>query len=288
MILFLHAAAVSLAATQEALERRRLAAPVRHALVPGLVDPRAMAFAEDERDDARIQRALASHLRGDETRAILSCSVYNGFAQRLARTFGIAVERSDDAGARAVLERGRRIGLAVSYPPSYAVVERHLLALAEAAGFAVEIRPLLAENAFAYADDAERYARALVDATRDAHGLDAVFLAQYSMDPPAPRVGEALAIPVVSALESTPSATSANSRRAGSLRRPWNTYDAYARSAARSRSKRRLSSSISRWPSRISRSARGSRACAKFRWRSDSRPQLDARRTWVGAEGDAR
>jgi hypothetical protein len=203
MILFLHAAAVSLAATQAAIGRLRRPLAVRHALVTDLVDPRAMNFAADDIDYARIRSALATHLRGGESRAILSCSVYNAFAPRLSVDLELPVERSDDAGARRALEKGTRIGLAVSYPPSYAIVEAHLAALATERGVALDLEPLLDGNAFAYAEDAERYARTLVEAAERAEALDAVFLAQFSMDPFAPRVGEALDIPVVSALEAT-------------------------------------------------------------------------------------
>jgi hypothetical protein len=181
--------------------RRPLA--VRHALVTDLVDPRAMNFAGDDVDYARIRVAVAAHLRGGESRVVLSCSVYNGFAARLTLDLALPVERSDDAGARRALEKGKRIGLAVSYPPSYAIVESHLLHLAAERAAALEIRPLLEGNAFAYADDAPRYSAALLDAVAAATNLDAVFLAQFSMDPYAPRIGEALNIPVISALEAT-------------------------------------------------------------------------------------
>jgi hypothetical protein len=169
MILFVHAAAVSLAATQAGIGRLRRPLAVRHALVTDLVDPRAMNFAGDDVDYARIRVAVAAHLRGGESRVVLSCSVYNGFAARLTLDLALPVERSDDAGARRALE----------------------------------IRPLLEGNAFAYADDAPRYSAALLDAVAAATNLDAVFLAQFSMDPYAPRIGEALNIPVISALEAT-------------------------------------------------------------------------------------
>lgn len=201
--LFLHAAAVSLAATQAALERTRATYPVRHALAAGIVDPRAMSFAQDDIDYARVRGALAAHLRGDEARVVLSCSVYNGFAARLAAEFGLAIERSDDAGSHAALERGARIGLAVSYPPSYAVVETHLLALAHDGRRAVSVVPLLSVNAFSFADDAGRYADAILDAVAATEPLDTIFLAQYSMDPVAPRVAEATVVPIVSALDAT-------------------------------------------------------------------------------------
>lgn len=203
MILFIHGAAVSLAATQAGLERARATYAVRHVLAPGIVDPRAMSFASDETDYARIRGALASNLRGDESRIVLSCSVYNGFARRLEAEFGLPVERSDDAGARAVIARGERIGLAVSYPPSYAIVESHLERLARDARQARTFVPMLSVNAFAFAGDAPRYATALLDAVAEAGSLDAIFLAQYSMDPIAPRVAEATTIPVIGALEAT-------------------------------------------------------------------------------------
>lgn len=204
MILFLHAAPVSLAATQAGLERVRARYGVRHALAPGIVDPRAMSFAEDDIDYARVRGALGTHLRGDETRVVLSCSVYNGFAKRLEAEFGIPIERSDDAGCCAALERGTRVGLAVSYPPSYAVIEAHLLTLAEDARHAIRLVPLLSVNAFSFADDAARYADAILEAiATSVEPLDTILLAQYSMDPVAPRVAEATTVPVVSALEAT-------------------------------------------------------------------------------------
>jgi len=203
VILFVHAAAVSLAATQAGIGRLRRSLAVRHALVTDLVDPRAMNFAGDDVDYARIRVAVATHLRGGESRVILSCSVYNAFAPRLALDLGLPVERSDDAGARRTLEKGRRIGLAVSYPPSYAIVEAHLLQLAAERSATLDLEPLLRGNAFAYADDAARYGATLLESVERATDLDAVFLAQFSMDPFAPRVGEALSIPVISALEAT-------------------------------------------------------------------------------------
>ena len=202
-ILFVHASAVSLAATQAGIERLRERFAIRHALATDIVDPRAMFFAHDDIDYARIHNAVVTHLRGDESRVILSCSVYNGFASRLATDIGLPVERSDEAGARAVMTRGDCIGLAVSYPPSYAVVEARLMEICQAEGRATTLVPLLADNAFAFADDADRYARVLLAAVVDAPEVDAIFLAQYSMDPYAPRVSEATRVPVISALEAT-------------------------------------------------------------------------------------
>jgi len=203
MILFLHAAPVSLEAITAALARYGGALPVRHALAPDLVDPNAMAFEQDETSYAKLLAALAKHLRGDETRVVLSCSVFNGFAPRLATELALPVERSDDAGTYAALGCGSRIGLAVSYPPSYHVVAAHLKAVAAELGRPVTIVPLLDENAFAFAGEPERYGATLAAASARAAGLDCIFLAQFSMDPHAAKVARSTDLPVISALEAT-------------------------------------------------------------------------------------
>lgn len=201
MILFLHAAPVSLEATEAALARLDHAPRVRHALAPGLVDPNATTFAQDEAAYAKLHGALVKHLRGDETRVILSCSVFNGFAPRLTAELHLPVERSDDAGTYAALACGPRVGLAVSYPPSYDVVASHVRAVATELGLPVAIVPLLEENAFAFATDPEGYASALAAAAARAAGIDCIFLAQFSMDPHAAKVAASTNVPVVGALE---------------------------------------------------------------------------------------
>jgi len=201
MILFLHAAPVSLEATEAALARLNRAPRVRHALAPDLLDPNALAFEQDEASYAKLRGALSEHLRGDETRVVLSCSVFNGFAPRLTADLNLPVERSDDAGAYAAIGCGSRIGLAVSYPPSYDVVASHLQTVATELHRPIGLTPLLEENAFAFAGDPERYAAALATAVARADGIDCVFLAQFSMDPHAAKVAKGTPLPVISALE---------------------------------------------------------------------------------------
>jgi hypothetical protein len=204
MLLFVHAAAVSQAAVEAALRKRPLPGiTLRHALVAGLVDPSASEFSEDDAAFERILAALRAHARGADARIILSCSVYNGFAPRLGAALGVPVERSDDAGAREALAYGDRIALAVSYPPSREVVARHLRSLAAAAGRRLSLEPLLAENAFAFAGDPERYGATLAAGAGAASGCDALFLAQYSMDPFAAELAASSRAPVVSALSAT-------------------------------------------------------------------------------------
>lgn len=196
----MHAAPVSVGATERAIERLQRPFEARHALVTDLVDPNATSFVEDDAAYRKLERAVAAHRSGDETRVVLSCSVYNGFAQRLQDDLGIPVERSDDAALRAAVAYGPRIALAVSYPPSYAIIESHLRAVAAESGRAVAPVSLLAENAFAFAGDPARYATALEDAAARASGVDCVVLAQFSMDPYATEVAARTEIPVLSAL----------------------------------------------------------------------------------------
>ncbi|MBC5810831.1 MAG: hypothetical protein GIW95_08290 [Candidatus Eremiobacteraeota bacterium] len=170
------------------------------------MDPSSDRFAFDDAAYARLRRRVAETLRGDEARIVLSCSVYNGFAGRLEADLGVQVERSDEAGIHDALAYGPHIGLAVSYPPSYAVIERRLREVGADRGGGCEPLPLLGENAFAFADDEERYAAALGEATREGvrpRGLDCVFLAQFSMDPFAARIAQGTSLPVVSALAAT-------------------------------------------------------------------------------------
>lgn len=203
-LLFVHAAAVSQAAVEAALVNRPLPGlEIRHALIGGLVDPAALEFAEDDAAFERIHAALRTRLSGREARIVLSCSVYNGFAPRLGAALGIPVERSDDAGARAALASGERIALAVSYPPSREVIARHIRSLAAAAGRRLSLRPLLAENAFAFAGDPVRYAAALAEAAAAAEESEHLFLAQYSMDPYAAALAARSRAAVVSALAAT-------------------------------------------------------------------------------------
>jgi Asp/Glu/hydantoin racemase len=202
MNLFIHAAPVSLAATEAALGRLKDPPHCRHALIPELVNPRAMSFAQDESSYANLKRGVAARLHGDEERVILSCSVYNAFAPRLQADVGLPFERSDDAGVWAVLGCGTRVGVVVSYPPSYSIVEEHLTSVAAELERKVRAIPLLTENAFAFADEEpERYGAVLAEAVRAARDVDCIFLAQFSMDPFAPQAAEQTQIPVVSALE---------------------------------------------------------------------------------------
>lgn len=202
MNLFIHAAPVSVAATEAALERLKSPPRCRHVLVRELVNPRAMSFAQDESAYAKLKRSVTVHLQGDEERVILSCSVYNAFASRLQAEIGLPVERSDDAGVWAVLGCGTRIGLAVSYPASYSIVEEHLTNVAADLGRKVIAIPLLTENVFAFADEEpDRYGDALADAVRVARDVECIFLAQFSMDPFVARAAEQTQVPVISALE---------------------------------------------------------------------------------------
>jgi hypothetical protein len=65
MILFMHAAPVSVGATENAIERLPHQLQARHALVTDLVDPRATSFVEDDAAYIKLERAVAAHRNGD-------------------------------------------------------------------------------------------------------------------------------------------------------------------------------------------------------------------------------
>ncbi len=199
--LFVHAAQVSLDATERALLDYP-ALRTRHAIDPGLVDPTASGFSPGDDDYAGLQSFVRAELKNGDARIVLSCSVYNGFADRLAADLNVPVERSDDAGAREAARYGR-LGLAVSYPPSYELIRSHIESIASGSNTEIAIEPLLRSNAFALASDAHSYATAIDQAIGAANGVDAIFLAQYSMDPYRDRARRTAMVPVISALESS-------------------------------------------------------------------------------------
>ena len=148
-----------------------------------LVDPSASEFPID---DARYAHILA---RGRELaerarHIVVTCSVYNGVVPWLAQDLGIPVERSDAAGARALLATEGPIGLLVSYPPTRPIVEDYVSEVLAGA-------------------EQDREIRTSSD-VRMLQGCGVLFLTQYTMNP---QIEDFRAVwgsrPLISALEST-------------------------------------------------------------------------------------
>ena len=113
------------AATTTALARAGREAEAIHLLDASLVDPAASEFPIDDVRSAQIL-ARARELSERAERLVVTCSVYNGVVPWLAHDLGISVQRSDAAGARALLATEGPVGLLVSYPPTRPIVEDYV------------------------------------------------------------------------------------------------------------------------------------------------------------------
>ena len=114
-------------------------------------------------------------------RVVLSCSAYNGVVPWLHDDLGIAVERSDAAGARALLSTDGPIGILVSYPPTLPLVVDYVSEVLASAEQQREIRTALTEDAPPFATDPGVYRAALQAALTPLRDCGVLFLAQYTM-----------------------------------------------------------------------------------------------------------
>ncbi|MES1149290.1 MAG: arylsulfatase, partial [Bradyrhizobium guangdongense] len=95
------------------------------------------------------------------------------------------------------VNKGRKIGLLSSFPPTLASMPREFPA-------SIELVPKLAEGAMAALDRGDRatHDRLIVEASRDLRDCDVIALAQFSIAATAPLVGEATGKPVVTTPDS--------------------------------------------------------------------------------------
>lgn len=200
---FLHAGEKSREATVAALARRGKESAAVHLVDPSLVDASAREFPIDDARYGAIRRR-AEELQERTERIVLTCSVYNGIASWLADDLGIRVDRSDAAGARALLAFEGPVGVLVSYPPTRPIVVDYLSEVLAGAEQAREIRASVTHEAPPFATPDAEYRRALLEAMRPLEGCGVLFLAQFTMSAYLDALHTAWgARPVVSALEST-------------------------------------------------------------------------------------
>lgn len=204
MILMTHAANASKSAAERILSAGE-AAHIKHVIDTTLVNAQASEFPITDQRYEHLASTVRSALGPEVQRVILSCSVYNAMADRLAGDLGLPVERSDRAGVEAsVRETKARLGILVSFAPSAAVVESYTREVAGRAGRTISIEVAVASGSFAAADDLDAYASSLGAVVARFDRADTVFLSQFSMDPVADRLRQRFAdITFVSALEET-------------------------------------------------------------------------------------
>jgi hypothetical protein len=149
-------------------------------------------------------RKRAEELARDAERIVLTCSVYNEAARWLSDDLGMRVERSDEAGARALVQTRGPVGILVSYPPSRPVVVDYVSEVLANEEQDREIRSSLTEDAPPFSTPDDVYRRALIDALAPLQGCGVLFLSQFTMNEHANMIRDVWgASPVISAVEAT-------------------------------------------------------------------------------------
>ncbi|MGH7662431.1 MAG: hypothetical protein ACRENA_16120 [Vulcanimicrobiaceae bacterium] len=200
MIGFLHAGTASRDATVDELAHQHRETAV-HLVEASLVDPTAREFPINE-ERYRAVLACAKQLATQSGRVILTCSAYNGAAPWLQEDLGIPVERSDAAGARALLQTQGPVGVLLSFPPTLPVVVDYLAEVFANVEQEREIRTAIAD-APPFSTSPEAYRDALVSALPSLRGCGVLFVTQYSMHPHVPAIraawGDGVIVSAVSA-----------------------------------------------------------------------------------------
>ena len=151
--------------------------------------------------DAMTERflELGRYAAGTGSDAILfTCSAFGPCIEAVARAQApMPVLKPNEAMIEQAAERGRRIGLLSTFPPT-------LVSMPPEFPSSVEIVPKLAEDALAALDRGDRvtHDRLVVEASRDLRDCDLIALAQYSMAPAAEQVAEATGRPVLTTPDS--------------------------------------------------------------------------------------
>lgn len=187
MIGFLHAGDASRDATTDELARQRTQRKVVHLVDPSLVDPAAVEFRVDDERYRAVTACAQQLLAQQSERLILTCSAYNGVARWLQDDLGVPVERSDAAGARALLRTQGPVGVLVSYRPTLPIVVDYLSEVFAGAEEQREIRAAIAD-APPFLSTPEAYRKELLAALPSLRGCGALFLTQFSMHPHLPAI----------------------------------------------------------------------------------------------------
>jgi hypothetical protein len=200
---FLHAGEKSQEAAVAVLAKRGKESSAVHLVDATLVDASATEFPIDAERYAKL-RARAEELATRAERIVLSCSVYNEAARWLSDDLGIRVDRSDAAGARALLRTSGPVGILVSFPPTRPVVVDYVSEVLASEEQDREIRASVTEDAPPFSTPDDVYRGALVDALRPLQGCGVLFLSQFTMDVWIEQIREVWgSAPIVSAVEAT-------------------------------------------------------------------------------------
>lgn len=141
-------------------------------------------------DDGMVQRfvtlgryAAKGSGKGDTRAVLFTCSAFGPAIDAVKADLSIPVLRPNEAAFAEALERGRRIALVVTYPPSLPALTQELEQMAAARGQSISITPILADGALLAlkAGDGAGHDAAVLAACKNLGAQDAVVLGQFSL-----------------------------------------------------------------------------------------------------------
>ncbi|MDH4412312.1 MAG: aspartate/glutamate racemase family protein [Rhizobium sp.] len=144
--------------------------------------------------------AAASKGEAGETQALLfTCSAFGPAIDAVKNQIPIPVLRPNEAAFEQALDLGSRIGLAVTFGPSFSSLRDELLGMASERGQAIEVVPVLVEGALAAlkAGNGSEHDRLAAEACRRLPALDALVLGQFSLARAADAVRDRIEAPVL-------------------------------------------------------------------------------------------
>jgi Asp/Glu/hydantoin racemase len=161
--------------------------------------------AAEERLTELIKIARNSY--GAEVALVTCSSVSSEMRERLRRRFDFQVLKIDDPMARRAVMVSRRIGVAVTFPPTVEMTGKLLREAAAEAGRAVEIITEVAPEAYhaLLAGDQQKHDELLLTLINrlDEQNVDAIVLAQVSMARIFPQLSKRLKAPVLTSLHTS-------------------------------------------------------------------------------------
>lgn len=144
--------------------------------------------------------AAASQGEAGETQALLfTCSAFGPAIDAVKDHVSIPVLRPNEAAFEQALALGNRIGLAVTFGPSFSSLRDELLSMASQRGQRIEVAPVLVEGALAAlkAGNGEEHDRLAAEACRRLPPVDTLVLGQFSLARAADAVRDCIAAPVL-------------------------------------------------------------------------------------------
>lgn len=128
----------------------------------------------------------AAETRGPQGRTagiLFTCSAFGPAIDLVKAELDLPILRPNESAFREALQRGRSIGLVVSFGPSADSLEAELCEMAAATGVSIRVETALADGALAAlkAGDGERHDQLVAQAAQALGGVDVLVLGQFSL-----------------------------------------------------------------------------------------------------------